>query len=268
MLIVLSGGSGVGKNTVIEGLLKKEEFALMPTYTTREKRPNESAGNPYFFISEKEFADKLKNGELYEHQRVHNHYYGASKILLKEKLAGGKILIKDIDVLGTQNLVKMASADTRILTIFLKVDSLDVLIERLKARGEKEIDLRLKRYNMEQEHAKNYDYIITNNVLGETINAVLQIVSAENEKLTPIYTIAPTENSVDKARSYAEALKNGQTLSPIKIAFNDNKMYIIEGHHRYLASLMTGMKIAKEVVNAASIKAVDQNYWNSIIEKL
>ena len=131
MLIIFSGGSGVGKNTVIEHLIAHGGFALMPTYTTRARRPNESEGHPYHFLSDAEFEAKLREGEFYEHQQVHGHYYGTSKKLLRESLATGKILLKDIDVLGTQNLVRAVGEDLKIVTIFLKVDSSDVLAERL-----------------------------------------------------------------------------------------------------------------------------------------
>lgn len=265
MLIVFSGGSGAGKNTVIDNLLKRDEFAFLPTYTTREKREGESEGRPYYFITEKAFKDKVDNGELYEHQLVHNHYYGTSKILLNERLACGKILLKDIDVLGTQNLVREASADTKILTIFLKVESVEVLVKRLKARGEKEIDLRLKRYGMEQEYAKDYDYIVTNNVLGETIDCVLKIVNAEKICLHPLATCGADGFDENEIHAYAETLKNGQTLTPVKVALKGDKMYITEGHNRYLAALLAGRKVAKEIVTCEHIQETDQTAWESAI---
>ena len=110
MLVIFSGGSGVGKNTVIENLLTNKAFAFMPTYTTRKCRPNESEGNPYCFISTEEFLKKIEQNEFYEYQRVHEHYYGTSKTLLNDRLKSGKILLKDIDVLGTQNLANMISS--------------------------------------------------------------------------------------------------------------------------------------------------------------
>ena len=86
MLVIFSGGSGVGKNTVISELIKTGDFALLPTYTTREKRPNETEGDPYCFLSEEEFKNKIAENELYEYQNVHGHYYGTSKLLLKKKV--------------------------------------------------------------------------------------------------------------------------------------------------------------------------------------
>ena len=183
MLVIFSGGSGVGKNTVIAELLKSDDFALLPTYTTREKRAGETEGNPYCFLTDSEFESKIASGELYEYQNVHGHYYGTSKLLLKKQRALGRILLKDIDVLGTQDLVKSIGKDIHIVTLFLKVNSKDVLVERLTERKETEIGKRLSRYDMEMTFCNKYDYVITNNDLISTKNTVLKIINAEKKGL-------------------------------------------------------------------------------------
>lgn len=268
MLIIFSGGSGVGKNTVIEHLLYNDEFALMPTYTTREKRENESNGNPYYFITDTEFLSKLSEGEFYEYQKVHNHYYGTSKKLLNDSLSSGKILLKDIDVLGTQNLLKTIGDNIKILTVFLKVDSIDILVERLKNRGEKNIELRLHRYQMEQQYAIDYDYIITNNNLDSTLNLMSDIIYNEKANYFPCCTQKPTEIIDKKVYEIANSMKGGQKIPPIKIAVRNKKIFIIDGHHRYLASILTGQRIAKEIITPKYIDEVEQYSWQDIIDYL
>ena len=83
MFVILSGSSGVGKNTVIKEMQKTEtNLVMMPTFTTREKREGEVEGAPYFYISKEEFQEKIKNHELIEHEFIHNNYYGSSYTIL------------------------------------------------------------------------------------------------------------------------------------------------------------------------------------------
>ena len=215
MLIIFSGASGAGKNTVITELLKSDDFALLPTYTTREKRDGETEGSPYCYLTEAEFKNKIAEGELYEYENVHGHFYGTSKLLLKQKSSLGKILLKDIDVLGTQNLVKLIGNDIKIVTVFLKVDSREVLKERLIERKETEIDKRLSRYDLEMTYCDKYDYIITNNDLKETINSVLDTIRTEKQKFG--FSVAtPFVFDDGKVKEYVKKLENGETLSPLR----------------------------------------------------
>ena len=260
MLVIFSGGSGVGKNTVISELIKGGGFALMPTYTTRDKRAGESEGNPYCFLTDAQFKKKIEENELYEYENVHGHYYGTSKLLLKEKLALGKILLKDIDVLGTQNLVKSVGKDVRIITLFLKVDSKEVLEQRLIGRHETDIEKRLARYDMEMTYCDRYDYVITNEDLSETKNLVLRIIETENER-TPFGVINGGAIDDGKVKEYAQKLNAGETLPPVKIAFIFGAPYIVEGRHRFLAGLVSGKRIAKEILNGYTAEICDQTAW-------
>lgn len=265
MLVIFSGGSGVGKNTVIAELIKTGDFLLMPTYTTRDKRPLECEGNPYCFLTDDEFKQKISENELYEYENVHGHYYGTSKLLLKNSLALGKILLKDIDVLGTQNLVKSIGQDVKIVTLFLKVESKDVLKERLIERKETEIEKRLSRYEMEMSYCDKYDYIITNNDLKETTNIVLTIVDAEKRNL-PFSVATPFIPDDVKVKEYVKKLENGATLSPVKIAYCNGNPYIVEGAHEYLAGLISGKHVAKEIVKVSGVSSVEQSAWQTALK--
>ena len=264
MLVIFSGGSGVGKNTVISELLKTGDFALLPTYTTREKRAGETEGNPYCFLTDEEFKQKIAEGELYEYQNVHGHYYGTSKLLLKKQRALGKILLKDIDVLGTQDLVKSIGGDVKIVTLFLKVDSKEVLVERLTERKETEIEKRLSRYDMEMSYCDKYDYIITNYDLISTKNVALKIVSAERKEL-PFGVGYPFNYDEKRINALVASLLGGELLSPVKVAFDGDKPYIIDGADKYLASIIANKHVAKEIVEGYKVVNYDQTAWEKAI---
>lgn len=180
MLIILSGCSGVGKNTIINRLLQdSDRFEFMPTFTTRAMREGEREGFPYYYTTKEDFERRIAAGEFYEYENVHGNYYGTNKKVLEEKKKTGKILIKDIDVLGTLNLEKKMSSDIKIVTVFLDVESKQVLIDRLIGRGEKDIELRMKRYELEVSHAKEYQYIVNNIEIERTISIINAIVDHE-----------------------------------------------------------------------------------------
>ena len=265
MLVIFSGGSGAGKNSVIEELRKTGEFALMPTYTTREKRENEKEGNPYCYIDEKTLMQKADSGELYEYQNVHGHYYATSRRLLKETLALGKILLKDIDVVGTQRLLENID-DVKIVTVFVKVSSKKVLLERLKKRKETEIETRLSRYDFEMSFKERYDYIVDNEDLKETTALVYNIIQSEKLGKKPLDA---EDGKIDDAEieKNIETLNEGGVLEPVKIAEKGGEFYIVSGKNRYLAGLYSGKRVAKEIVEAAAVSVSDQKPWADALKK-
>jgi len=96
MLVLLSGVSGAGKDTIKRELIKRNtNITSLPSYTDREPREGEVNGEIYNFISTQEFEELIKNGDLYEYDVHHDHYYGTSKHLLNERLESGKIIVKD-----------------------------------------------------------------------------------------------------------------------------------------------------------------------------
>lgn len=183
MLIILSGFSGTGKNTVINALLSEEDskFCSMPTYTTRAMRDGECEGKPYHFLTKEQFEEKISSSELYEYEFIHKSYYGSSRKLLAEALSGGKIVIKDIDVKGALNLKRLLT-DQKVVTVFLYVEE-DELRKRLLGRGDlpEDIDLRMKRYPEEMEYMKSFDYRINNIDLQRTIEIIKAIADEESE---------------------------------------------------------------------------------------
>lgn len=186
MLVILSGVSGAGKDTIKKELIKRMENVIsLPSITSRKPRIGEEEGVQYHFITKKEFEEKIKNNEFYEYDLHHENYYGTSKKLMSEKIKSGKIIVKDIEVNGTENLLKILKDDTKIVTIFLKVEK-EELRRRLIARGdnlsEDEIELRLKRLDYEESKIKLYDYVIKNDDLEKTVNIIMAIIENEKEK--------------------------------------------------------------------------------------
>lgn len=183
MFVILSGVSGAGKDTVMREILKRmDNVEFIASYTSREQRDRDIPGQTYNFVSREEFEEMIKNDEFYEYDVHHENYYGTSKKLLNEKISKGKIIIKDIDVNGTENLVKILKNDIKIITIFLRVPKA-VLRKRIEQREEgitpEEINLRLSRFEYEESKIPNYDYVIKNNNLEKTVSIIMSII--ENE---------------------------------------------------------------------------------------
>ena len=182
MLVILSGVSGAGKDTIKKELLKRmEDITTLPSYTSRAMRPGEEEGGQYYFISKEQFEEKIKKGDFYEYDLHHGNYYGTSRELMNEKISQGKIIIKDIEVNGTENLIKLLANDTRIVTIFLRVEK-EELKRRLIERGDsvQDIEVRLSRLDYEESKLKLYDYVLKNDELEKTVQTIITII--ENEK--------------------------------------------------------------------------------------
>ena len=185
MLVLLSGVSGAGKDTIKKELIKRmDNVTSMPSYTDRMPRPGEVDGEVYNFISTEEFENKIKENEFYEYSVHHEHYYGTSKKILNENIKSGKIIVKDIEVNGTENLIKLLKDDIDIVTIFLRVPK-EELRRRLEHRVEKasikEIELRLNRFDYEESKIGIYDYVLKNDDLEKTVQIIMTIIKNEYE---------------------------------------------------------------------------------------
>ena len=180
MLVILSGVSGAGKDTIKREIVKRVEYVdSFPTVTSRPIRNGDIPGVTYIFVNKEQFEEMIKNGELYEYDIHHNNYYGVPKKPLQEKLKKGKVAIRDVDVNGTETLVKKLGNTIKIITIFLHVPK-DVLKTRLEGRIDKpskeEIELRLSRFDYEESKKDKYDYVIENINQEETVKKVIEII--------------------------------------------------------------------------------------------
>ena len=183
MLVLLSGVSGAGKDTIKKQLIERvNNVESLPSFTDRQPRANDVPGKTYNFVSTEEFEQMIRDQELYEYSVHHEHYYGTSKKLMNEKINNGKIIVKHIEVNGVENLLKVLKNDVKVVTIFLRVPKEELqrrLENRIDKPSLKEIQLRLNRFDYEESKIGMYDYIIKNNDLEKTVQIIMTII--ENE---------------------------------------------------------------------------------------
>jgi guanylate kinase len=185
-LIVLSSPSGGGKTTVARFLMQKHpSIRFSISATTRAKRPNELEGIDYYYLSKSEFESSINANDFVEYEQIFDNYYGTLKSEVEKAFDNHELLIFDIDVKGAFSIRKHYPKDA--LLIFLAPPSLEVLEERLRGRStesETQIQIRLARAKMELDTAKNFDFVVVNNILDDTIQEVERIVSENcfNEK--------------------------------------------------------------------------------------
>lgn len=177
-VFIISGPSGSGKTTLID--LLHQEFPQMVknvSCTTRAKREEEVDGVDYFFITDKEFDEKLAKDEFLEHITLFGSRYGASKYWIEDRLNEGCSVFLVIDVQGAKSL----TAKNKTPSIFIRPKSIEVLRERLRKRGatESQIEPRLKRAEIELVEGSEYDYQVINDDLKTAYQELKDIVIKE-----------------------------------------------------------------------------------------
>lgn len=182
MLVLISGVSGSGKDTIIDKLIERDlKIKKFPSYTTREKRMHEVDGEKYFFVSEDKFKQMIENDCFYEYSITHDHYYGTAKHVIEESLKKKENLIRDVDVNGAMAFKKLLNKED-LLTIFLDIPK-EEMEKRLRERGdlrdEHDLKRRLERYDYEESFVKEYDYVILNMCLDESVEKIYNILKEE-----------------------------------------------------------------------------------------
>ena len=184
-LFLVSAPSGAGKSSLIDAVLasaKQSDLALelSISYTTRSPRKGESNGNQYFFISEEDFIDKKNSNFFLEYAKVHGNWYGTSVDFVESKLSSGINLILEIDVQGFRQINEL---DIKYESIFILPPSIYSLEERIKSRGDEDIEsinLRLKNAKHELAYAKEYKHIIINDSFEDAEKELFNIIAQEN----------------------------------------------------------------------------------------
>jgi guanylate kinase len=183
---VLSSPSGAGKTTLSRGLLASDSnIMLSVSATTRKKRPNESEGRDYFFVSRDGFDAAIEAGEFLEYATVFDHLYGTPKKPVMDALAAGQDVLFDIDWQGTQQLKERARED--LVSVFVLPPTHDELERRLRIRAQDSDDVVRKRMSKaadEISHWPEYDYVIVNDDLAIAQEKIKAILDAERLRLT------------------------------------------------------------------------------------
>ena len=186
-LIVITAPSGAGKTTIIKRLLQKHHsFCFSISHTTRSIRCGEQEGREYYFIDKEKFEEKIKNNNFLEWAKVHNNYYGTSKQEIQRLQQQNKTVILDIDVQGALELMsrKMSKEDSFLknaLYIFISVDSKEILRKRLIQRATDDmrtIELRLKNAERELALQKNWQNIIVNREVNQSVEKIEKLIRA------------------------------------------------------------------------------------------
>jgi guanylate kinase len=176
-IIAVSSPSGGGKTSIIKRILKDfPEIIFSVSATTRPKRSNETNGVDYYFITDLEFEQKIKNGEFIEWERFYDYYYGTLKSEVDNNLPVGRSVLFEIDVKGAISLKKIYKDS---VLIFIDPPSFDELVKRLKRRKtETEIDLqkRIDRAKMELSFKPKFDYIFVNDDLEKVYKQIKDLI--------------------------------------------------------------------------------------------
>jgi guanylate kinase len=185
-MLILSSPSGAGKTTLTRKLLETDDsLVLSVSATTRSKRTNEEDGKDYHFISHAEFAAMVRSDEFLEHATVFTNYYGTPKKPVQEVLKKGKNVLFDIDWQGARQLI--SKEQNNVVTIFILPPSMEELNRRLHNRGldsEEVVQQRMTKAKSEISHFNEYDYVIINDDLNESLARIREIISAEKQKRT------------------------------------------------------------------------------------
>ena len=178
-LIIITGPSGVGKGTVVKELLdRNKDIWLSISATTRNPRVGENDGLNYYFISEERFKDMIDKKEFLEWAQFAGNYYGTPLSTVNEKIEKGFIVLLEIEVEGAKQIKEKFPES---LSIFLLPPSKEELEKRIRNRGtekEEAINRRLSRANYEIASSGEFDFVLTNHDVNETVKGVFKIIKS------------------------------------------------------------------------------------------
>jgi guanylate kinase len=188
LLIVISGPSGAGKDTVMQRMKERGlPFHFVVTATTRPRRVSEVHGRDYWFVSKDEFARMIDEDELIEHAIVYGDYKGIPKQQVREALASGMDVVMRLDVQGAETVRKLAR---EALLIFITTENEKELVHRLETRKTETPDslaIRIATARKELNRVEGFDYVIVNRDfhLDETVDIIRAIIDAEHHRVNP-----------------------------------------------------------------------------------
>ncbi|MDR3281411.1 MAG: guanylate kinase [Endomicrobium sp.] len=183
-IIIISAPSGAGKSSIINALVCScNDMVYSTSYTTRLPRKGEEHGKNYFFVVESEFRKMVEKKEFAEWAKVHDNYYGTSKVLLENMLKMGKTVLLELDVQGGVNIKRRYPVACM---IFIMTPDLKTLEKRLVERKKdcmKTINMRLNNAKKELRSLEKYEYLVINKNLNDSVYAVRTIIKSLNYKI-------------------------------------------------------------------------------------
>ena len=203
IVVVLSSPSGAGKTTLVKKIAQENNFKISISYTTRKPRTNEVNGKDYFFISEEDFKNLIKNKEFLEYAKVFENYYGSSKNQVFENLNKGENVIFDIDWQGTEQ-IKKQKLNYKLITFFILPPSKSELFNRLKNRDMKDkniVEERMKQFNEDIKQWENYDFVVINDDLEKCYNEIIRFINEKINNLESNYDKDNILNHIKKLRT-------------------------------------------------------------------
>jgi guanylate kinase len=185
IMLVLSSPSGAGKTTIASRLLKDPGVEISISHTTRMKRKGEKDGEDYHFVDRETFTRMRDQDAFLEWAVVFDNYYGTTRKPVEEALAAGRDVLFDVDWQGARKLRESAKDD--VVTVFILPPSADALEERLRTRAEDSEDVvkrRMRGASNEIQHWDEYDYVVVNADLEQSVASVRAILAAERSRRT------------------------------------------------------------------------------------
>jgi guanylate kinase len=182
-IFVISAPSGTGKTTLAHLLLSRfPDMSFSISYTTRLPRPGEIQGQDYFFVKKTEFEESITKREMLEWAKVYGYYYGTPLNFVREKIVAGKDVLLDIDIQGAQEVIKKIPEAVLIFIIPPSWEELQRRITSRSAESSKVIKKRLRAAKKEIEMAREFDYIVINDILERALEELVNIVKATKAK--------------------------------------------------------------------------------------
>jgi guanylate kinase len=222
-VFIISAPSGSGKSTLVNevlALVPGLEFSI--SYTTRQPRGSEQNGREYFFVSREQFEEMLEREAFLEHAKVHDNYYGTARRFLRDAEEHDNDLLLDIDVQGAEQIKQKLP---KAVSIFVLPPDRMTLEKRLRSRSqdaEEVIQRRLLTATREIENYSKYDYILVNDRLDESTEALKSILLAERERDSREQSTSDGGNTL----AVAESCRLGNIrsrLGPILDSFRNSK---------------------------------------------
>ena len=180
IMVILASPSGAGKTTLVKLLSESRDFYTSISHTTRKPRNNEEEGKDYYFLNNDQFQNLIKKKEFLEYANVFSHLYGTTKTPIIKNLENSKNVVFDIDWQGTEQ-IKKKNLEYKLLTFFVLPPSKKVLFNRLSNRDMKDkliVDDRMKEFNKDILHWKNYDYVVINDDLQRCFNEICELIDS------------------------------------------------------------------------------------------